>query len=138
MASIAIMVGGAILNATAFVGGSYLGKYLAGGKVDTERIRHDKAIEQYQRDMGEWEEKRKQYQDWLGEQYANKKIAEKKLNDTDYAFKLYSKTHPDRKFNIKEPKFSNYYKPSSDQKKYEMLYVGGGAIALTYAALKFI
>ena len=30
MASIAIMIGGAILNAPAFTGGNYLGKYIAG------------------------------------------------------------------------------------------------------------
>ena len=51
MAAIAIMVGGAILNATTFVGGSYLAKYLSGDKSDSERIRHDKAIEKYQKIM---------------------------------------------------------------------------------------
>ena len=30
MASIAIMIGGAILNAAAFTGGNYLAKYIAG------------------------------------------------------------------------------------------------------------
>ena len=30
MASIAIMIGGALINATALVGGSYLAKYLSG------------------------------------------------------------------------------------------------------------
>ena len=34
MASIAIMIGGAIVNATAFVGGSYLAKYLSGDSAD--------------------------------------------------------------------------------------------------------
>lgn len=50
MASIAIMIGGAVLNATSFIGGSYLAKYLSGDNVDKERKRHDKALEQYQRD----------------------------------------------------------------------------------------
>ena len=31
MASIAIMLGGAVLNTTTFIGGSYLAKYLSGG-----------------------------------------------------------------------------------------------------------
>ena len=37
MATIAMMVGGAILNATTFVGGSYLAKYLSGDKTDSEK-----------------------------------------------------------------------------------------------------
>ena len=49
MASIAIMLGGAVLNATTFIGGSYLAKYLSGGNTDQERVRHDKALEKYQR-----------------------------------------------------------------------------------------
>ena len=50
MASIAIMLGGAVLNATTFIGGSYLAKYLSGGNTDQERVRHDKALEKYQKD----------------------------------------------------------------------------------------
>ena len=47
MASIALMIGGAILNATAFVGGNYLAKSLSGANVDEEKVRHDKAVEKY-------------------------------------------------------------------------------------------
>ena len=45
MASIAIMIGGAILNATTFVGGSYLAKYMSGDDAGVERKRHDLALE---------------------------------------------------------------------------------------------
>ena len=51
MASIAMMVGGAILNAAAFTGGNYLAKYLSGDSNQAaidEKIRHDKALEAYQ------------------------------------------------------------------------------------------
>ena len=51
MASIAMMIGGAILNAAAFTGGNYLAKFLAGdGSKATldEKTRHDKALEAYQ------------------------------------------------------------------------------------------
>ena len=51
MASIAIMLGGAVLNASTFIGGSYLAKYLSGTKTDQERRRHDKALEKYQRGL---------------------------------------------------------------------------------------
>jgi len=48
MASIAMMIGGAVLDAAAFTGGNYLAKYLAddnGQAVLDEKTRHDKALE---------------------------------------------------------------------------------------------
>ena len=48
MASTAIMLGGAITNAGAFIGGNYLAKYLSGDSGQAalaEKIRHDKALE---------------------------------------------------------------------------------------------
>ena len=54
MASIAIMIGGAVLNAAAFTGGNYLAKYLAGDDGQAalaEKTRHDKALEAYQAAM---------------------------------------------------------------------------------------
>ena len=51
MASIAIMIGGAVLNAAAFTGGNYLAKYIAGDSGQAalaKKTRHDKALEAYQ------------------------------------------------------------------------------------------
>ena len=49
MVSIAIMVGEAIINATAFVGGSYLAKYFTGdhNKADEDKKQHDLVVEKY-------------------------------------------------------------------------------------------
>ncbi|KAK3754631.1 hypothetical protein QZH41_004300 [Actinostola sp. cb2023] len=68
----------------------YLAKSLDKKHIDGEKKRHDKALERYQQDMGEWEKKRRQYQDWLAERYENKKLADDDLHDTDYAFTLYN------------------------------------------------
>lgn len=45
------MIGGALINATAFVGRSYLAKYLRGDQnsVKEEKRRHDLAMEKYYR-----------------------------------------------------------------------------------------
>ena len=51
MATLAIMIGGAVLNAATFIGGNYLAKALSGdsGQVALdEKKRHDKALEAYQ------------------------------------------------------------------------------------------
>ena len=50
MATIAIMVGGAVLNAATFIGGNYLAKALSGDSGQAaldEKIRHDKALAKY-------------------------------------------------------------------------------------------
>ena len=132
MATIAMMLGGAVLNATAFVGGSYLAKYLSGGggASDTEKIRHDKALEKYQKDYSEYQEKRQKLIDWEMKKKDEKYQASKNLSKTDEALELYEQSH--------EPKFENYYRPSDNQKTGEMLYVGGGMLALGYAASKLL
>ena len=52
MATVAIIVGGAVLNAATFIGGNYLAKYLSGDSGQAaldEKKRHDLALEKYQR-----------------------------------------------------------------------------------------
>ena len=81
MASVAIIVAGAIINAAAFTGGNYLAKYLSGDGGQAalnEKIRHDKALEQYQEAYEKRQMKRTELLDWM--QY---KIVKKiKLNTT--------------------------------------------------------
>ncbi len=131
-----MMIGGAILNATTFVGGSYLAKYLSGTSSDAERIRHDKAIEKYQKDYASYQEKRQQLIDWYSQQQDAEHQASQDLSNTDEALKLYSQAHPD--YRLQEPRFSDYYRPSSKQKMGEMAYVGGGMLALGYVASRWL
>ena len=58
MATVAIMVGGAVLNAATFIGGNYLAKYLSGDSGQAaldEKKRHDLALEKYQRDYAQYQ-----------------------------------------------------------------------------------
>ena len=67
MASIAIMIGGAVLNAAAFTGGNYLVKYIAGDSGQAalaEKTRHDKALEAHQAVMEKYTCERAQLLDW--------------------------------------------------------------------------
>ena len=141
MATIAMMVGGAVLNASTFVGGSYLAKYLSGSSaasLEAERKRHDEALEKYQRDYEKYHERRQKLLDWFSQQRAAKGKAAQDLEDTDEAFKLYAQTHHEDYTLGAEPKFSDYYRPSSSQRMGEMAYVGGGMLALGYVASKFL
>ena len=94
MATVAIMVGGAVLNAATFIGGNYLAKYLSG-------------------DSGHFQ-------------------------DTDEALALYNQTHRAKVAMPKEPQFSDYYKPSPQQKNGELLFIGAGTLALGFAAFRFL
>ena len=140
MASVVLMVGGAILNAAAFIGGNYLAKTFGGSDADEERKRHDKALEKYQADYAAYEKKRQQFLDWIETQRENKDQAEQNLEDTDNALKLYNEVHPDSRFagDLEEPRFSDYFRPSPGQKSYEMVFVGSGMLLVGYLGSRFL
>ena len=54
MATIAMMLGGAVVNALAFSGSSYMFSLMRDRGVDEERVRHDKAIEELQTAHEAW------------------------------------------------------------------------------------
>ena len=138
MASIAIMLRGAVLNATTFIGGCHLAKYLSGRNTDQERVRHDKALKKYQKDYFKYEENRQRLLDWVDANRHNDAIASQNLSNTDESVKLYNRTHPDDNLEVNEPIFHDYYQPSNDQKIGEMIYVGGGMLSLGYLASKWL
>ena len=49
MASVAMLIGGALANALAFTGSSYLFHRLSADNIDAERKRHDAATEKLQK-----------------------------------------------------------------------------------------
>ena len=99
MASIAIMIGGAVLNATAFIGGNYLARALGGGDKAAleEKKRHDKALEDYQAAYAKYTRDRTQLLDWIATNAQTKAEAKENFTNTDCTFKLYNQAHPDEK-----------------------------------------
>ena len=141
MASIAIMIGGAVVNAAAFIGGNYLARALGGGgkAAQEEKVRHDKALEAYQAAYAKYTRDRTKLLDWIAKNAQENSQAKQNFTNTDYAFKLYNQAHPDARMTPpKEPKFSDFYQPSEQQKKGELIFVGASALALGYAAFRFI
>ena len=98
MASIAVMVGGAVLNAEVFIEGNYLARALGG--VDKaaldEKVRHDKALEAYQVAYAKYTRDRTKLLDWIATNAQIKAEAKQNFTNTDYAFKLYNQAHPDK------------------------------------------
>ena len=58
MASVAMLIEGALVNALAFTGSSYLFHRLSAANIDAERKRHDVVIEKLQKAQIEWTQKR--------------------------------------------------------------------------------
>ena len=142
MATIAIIIGFAVLNAAAFTGSNFLAKYLAGDDGQAaldEKTRHDKALEAYQAAMAKYTRERTQLLDWIETNRKIKTQAKQNFTNTDYAFKLYNQAHPNYKLTMpREPKFSEMYQLSELQKRDELLFVGCGAFAPGYAAFRLL
>ena len=142
MATIAIIIGFAVLNAAAFTGSNFLAKYLAGDDGQAaleEKTRHIKALEAYQAAMAKYTRERTQLLDWIETNRKIKTQAKQNFTNTDYAFKLYNQAHPNYKLTMpREPKFSEMYQLSELQKRDELLFVGCGAFAPGYAAFRLL
>ena len=140
MASIAIVIGGAVLIATSFIGGNYLVRYLSGddkAQAEKERERHDHALEKYNEAVERFREGQEKLQDFIAENDRLKHQTSQNLVNVDNALKLYNQTH-NEKIALKEPQMSDYYSPSNQQKTAEIMYVGGGALVLGYTASRLV
>ena len=126
MATIALLIRGAIVNAAAFSGGNYLVHYLSGdGKAAlAEKTRHGKALEAYQAVMATNTCERTRLLDWIETNREIKDHAKQNFTSTDYAFKLYSQVYPGQQIYLpKEPQFSDFYQPSKEQKQGKLLFL---------------
>ena len=89
MASVAMLIGGALANALAFTGSSYLLNKLSKDSIDAERKRHDLAIEQLQKAQIEWVHKRQQRIDFINKQLSLEHQAETKFTELNDAIREY-------------------------------------------------
>ena len=86
MASIAMIVGSAAINALAFSGSNYLFSSLSGSR---ERERHDLAIEKLEHDRDSWNQSRLERLDYINEQLKKQDRAERNFKDVDDAMRQY-------------------------------------------------
>ena len=68
MASVVMLIGGALANALAFTGSSYLFYRLYADSINAERARRDEVIEKLQAARIEWVHKRQQRIDLINKQ----------------------------------------------------------------------
>src|SRR6185436_17250463 len=117
MATVAIMIGAAVVNAVAFVGVNAL--YDKFGRTDGsgERVRHDMAIEELQKANDEWNQKRLVTLDYINKKIREKNDARNAFDDIDKALEFYNETHPDGQIQLPErPTLEDFYTPMGEHK----------------------
>ena len=139
MATIAMMIGGAIVNAVAFTGGNYLFSMANKSGAQEEAKRHNAAIEKLNKEQTDYNIKRAKNQDWLNTEISRKQEATNEIYSVNSAFDKYKELfgqdppvpHPD----LREPELD--YTPSDDQKHYEKVFLGAATTATVGAIAKF-
>ena len=89
MASVAMLIRGALANALAFTGSSYLFHRLSKDSIDAERKRHDAVIEALQAAQIEWAHKWQQRIDFINNQLKLERKAETKFTKLNDAMREY-------------------------------------------------
>ena len=84
-----MLIGGALANALAFTGSSYLFHRLSADNIDAERKRHDAAIEALQKAQIDWIHKRQQRIDFINNQLRLERKAEDKFTELNDAMREY-------------------------------------------------
>ena len=137
MATVALLVGGALVNALAFSGSNYFFSMLRRPGSDEERRRHDMAVEQLEAARSEWSRRRIARLDWANEDLRRQGHAAKTFREADAAFREYARV-TGKNLNPLEPKpqMSDFYTPSSAQKDREIAFVALGMTAVGLVAYK--
>ena len=89
MASVAMLIRGALVNALAFTSSSHLFHRLSVNSIDAKRARHDAATEQLQRAQIEWAHTRQQRTDFINKQLRLERKAKTKFTELNDAMREY-------------------------------------------------
>ena len=137
MASIAMLVGGAMVNALAFSGSNYLFFMLRSSDLNEERKRHDQAVEQLQAAQPKWSRKQTEPLDWISEDLRRQGHAVQTFLDVDDAMRECSQVTGTKLDPLgPEPKLSDFYVPSIGQRDREIAFVVLGMAATGLVAYK--
>ena len=127
MASVTMLIRGALANTLAFTGSSYLFHRLSKDSIDAERKRHDAAIEQLQAARIEWAHKQQQRIDFINNQLRLERKAEVKFTELNDAMREYYGVFGHKLPPLpREPVLSDYYTLTNEQHNRE-----SGFIALS-------
>lgn len=129
-----MMIGGAVVNALAFSGSSYL--FSSMGGANEERKRHDEAVEKLNTAHEAWTKRRTLRLDWENEQARKVKQAGDEFKTGSYASEeAFRATEPPVAGS--EPKLSDFYTPSDEQRDREIGFIAIGMTSLGLLLYKY-
>ena len=132
MASLTMMIGGAVVNALAFSGSNYLFSTLHS---DEERKRHDLAIEKLNKAQAAYERQRLGQLDFINKTLRLEGHAQKTFTDVDQAIREYHRVTGHEIYPLTKPRLSDYYQPTDRQKMSEVAFIVIGT-ALVFFMVK--
>ena len=137
MASLAVIAGGALINALAF-SGTNAAFSLLGDHGESERKRHNLAVERLNKAREEYSKERQQRLDFVNRMIREQKHAEQIFGDLEVAMQEYHKVTGQQLPPLRdEPKLSDFYNPSRQRKDAEIALVVGGMTVVGLVAYKF-
>ena len=137
MASLAIMAGGALVNALAFSGTNFVfGEFGDHGKAEMKR--HNLAMEQLSKAREDWNRERQQRLDLINKTLSEERHAKQTFSDLGVAMRKYHEVTSQSLSPLGDPpKLSDFYNPSRQRKDAELALVVGGMAVVGALAYKF-
>ena len=126
MATIAMMAGGALINALAF-SGTNAAFSLLGDHGGAERKRHDLAMERLNKAREDWNRDRQERLDLINKTLSDQRHAKQTFSDLGIAMREYSEVTSQSLPPLRDPpKLRDFYNPSRQRKDAEIALVIGG------------
>ena len=136
MASIAVIAGGALVNALAFSGTNFIFGQIGNGKKEMKR--HNFAMEQLTKARDEYSRERFARIDYINKTIQQQGHAAKTFSDLGVAMQQYSDVTGHILPPLKDPsKLSDFYTPSAQQKDREITFIISGMILVSVIAYNY-
>ena len=131
IASVAMLIGGALANTLAFIGSSYLFHRLSKDSIDAKRKRHDAAIEKLEAAQIEWAHKCQQRIDFINNQLRLERKAETKFTELNNIMREYHEVFGHELSPLpREPVLSDFDTPANEQQYRELRFIALSMIGI--------
>ena len=126
-----MFIRGALANALAFTGSSYLFHRLSADNIDAKRKRDDLAIEKLQKAQIEWAHKCQEQIDLINKQFRLERKAETKFAELNSAMREYHEVFGHELPPLpREPVLSDFYTPTDEQHCRELGFIALSLIGI--------
>ena len=137
-----MVVRGALVNALAFTGSNFIFGWLCKDRIDVDRKRLDLVLEKLTQAKQEFEQQRIKYLDYLNQRMQQQKLSERTFSNVDEALRAYNEvTGLNHELPLglrREPRLSDFYTPSNDQRAKELAWILGEMALVGYLTYKFV